>query len=164
VAEQTFKRTEKFERYEILQNTTKDEVPREYIKNADWKEASPDGRGWFTEYMNDKGEHDQIRIHFNHNLKCWTEVESKSNREHWAARVALSDLQLDISDQEANPELWKTLREPEQAESPKSHQERALTGGSLKSNPEEIMILDTAGPDPLADTIGQMTTDEQSRS
>jgi len=158
VAAQTFKRIEAFKKYEIRVNTTKDEVPPEYIKKATWKEASPEGRGWFANYTHSDGERGSIRIQFDQSLKCWTEVEIKSNGEYWAQRVALDDLELAISDQEADPERWNTPREPERAETPESHRERALTGGSLKSNPEEITVLDTAEPDLLAEAIGQMTT------
>jgi len=161
VATRTFKRLEAFEKYEIRVNTTRDEVPPEYIKAANWKEASPEGRGWFADYIHSDGKRGVIRIHFDQSLKCWTEVEIKSNGEYWAQR---EDLELEISDQEANPERWNTPREPERAETPESHRERALTGGSLKSNPEEITILETTEPDPLVEAIGQMTTDEQPRS
>ncbi len=39
VVEATFNRTAEFQQYEIHQSTTKNKVPPEYIKSADWKEV-----------------------------------------------------------------------------------------------------------------------------
>ncbi len=113
MAGQTFDRTEKFEQYEIPVRNTREEVPLQYIKNADWIEVGPYGRGWFARYTDEQGDLYTVPVYFDHHFKCWTEVATQSDRMQWVKRVALSDLKLDILDQEADPEKWSTPREPE---------------------------------------------------